>query len=219
MLLVLAAVSIPVVAVLIGANFTNSQSESQRAVEEQRAQEQALEAYLDEMGSLLLDRDLRSSEEDDEVRTLADARTSTVLSRVDGSRKTTVVLFLHQSKLIQRIEPIVSLNGADLSEVDLRGAELIGADLSEANLTKADLSGASLGFANLYRTDLSGADLTKAKLSTADLSRADLGRADLRAADLSAANLIEARGVTNKELEDQAESLKGTTMPDGSKHD
>ena len=55
--------------------------------QEQRAQDPALQAYLDQMSTLLLEKDLRNSEEDSEVRTLARARTLTVLERLDPSRK------------------------------------------------------------------------------------------------------------------------------------
>jgi uncharacterized protein YjbI with pentapeptide repeats len=61
--------------------------------------------------------------------------------------------------------------------------------------------------------DLSGADLSGAKLSGAKLSGAVLSDVDLSGADLSGV-----QGVTNEELEQQAESLEGATMPDGSKH-
>jgi uncharacterized protein YjbI with pentapeptide repeats len=44
---------------------------------------------------------------------------------------------------------IKSLSGADLSEANLSGANLLGADLSEANLSGANLSGADLSEANL----------------------------------------------------------------------
>jgi hypothetical protein len=46
------------------------------------------------MSSLLLEKDLRKSEEDSEVRTLAWARTLTVLGRMDPSRKADVMQFL-----------------------------------------------------------------------------------------------------------------------------
>jgi uncharacterized protein YjbI with pentapeptide repeats len=39
---------------------------------------------------------------------------------------------------------------------------------------------------------------------------------DLRGVDLSEATLSGAIGISNKELEKQAKSLKGATMPDGS---
>jgi len=38
------------------------------------------------------------------------------------------------------------------------------------------------------------------------------------AANLGGANLIDARGVTEEQLEEQAQTLEGATMPDGSEH-
>src|SRR5829696_4210910 len=124
-------------------------AQAQRAAEEQRAQDEALQAHLEGMGSLLLDEDLRSSKADDEVRTLAEARTSTVLSRLDGSRKRSVVLFLYKSKLIQKDQPIVPLVDVDLSDADLRDANLSEVNLSDADLSDADLSDADLRYADL----------------------------------------------------------------------
>ena len=53
---------------------------------------------------------------------------------------------------------------ADLSEAELRGANLRGADLSEAYLGGADLRGADLMEANLRGANLRGADLSEADL-------------------------------------------------------
>jgi predicted YcjX-like family ATPase len=64
----------------------------------------AMSAYLDQMSSLLLERDLRESEEDSEVRTLARARTLAVLSGLDRRRKTAVMHFLVEEALIQSVE-------------------------------------------------------------------------------------------------------------------
>src|SRR5215216_1678341 len=107
LLQVLAAVSIPVVVVIVGASYTASQSRSQQQAEEQRAQDEALQAYLEKMGSLLLDEDLASSQEGDEVRTLARSRTLTVLGRIDGARKRSVLQFVGES----RLAPLVVLSG------------------------------------------------------------------------------------------------------------
>ncbi len=85
----------------------------------------------------MLEGDLRSSEEDSEVRTLARARTQTVLGRLNSRRKGSVVQFLYEADLIKKGDPVVSL-----SAVRLRGADLSGADLSGADLRGADLSGA-----------------------------------------------------------------------------
>jgi uncharacterized protein HemX len=72
----------------------NQRAEAERKLAEQRAQDVALQAYLDQMNNLLLERNLRESEEDSEVRTLARARTLTVLERLDPSRKIDVIHFL-----------------------------------------------------------------------------------------------------------------------------
>src|SRR5215203_6139982 len=106
---------VPLALVVISFLFTTQQDQRQQQTEtqrtqaeqelaEQRAQDEALQAYLSQMGSLLLEKDLRKSEEDSEVRTLARARTLTVLGRLDPSRKTAVMQFLVEAKLVQRGE-------------------------------------------------------------------------------------------------------------------
>ena len=59
-----------------------SEHAHERELAEQQAQNDSLQTYLDQMGMLLLEKDLRSSKEDSEVRTLARARTLTVLGRL-----------------------------------------------------------------------------------------------------------------------------------------
>jgi hypothetical protein len=128
-------------------------AESALEIEEQRAQDVALQDYRDQMGNLLVnkDRPLRQSKEGDEVRTLARARTVTVLERMDPSRKGQIVRFLSEAGLVQRVEgePIIGLDeanlgGADLGGADLRGAYLYFADLEGADLRDANLEGALL---------------------------------------------------------------------------
>ncbi|MCA6565599.1 MAG: pentapeptide repeat-containing protein [Pseudanabaena sp. M151S2SP2A07QC] len=68
---------------------------------------------------------------------------------------------------------------ANLSNCDLRFADLRSANLSYANLSYADLSSANLSYANLSYADLSSANLSYADLSSANLSSADLRSANL----------------------------------------
>jgi uncharacterized protein YjbI with pentapeptide repeats len=193
----------------------NQRAEAERELAVQRAQDEALQSYLNQMSSLLLEKDLRTSKEDSEVRTLARARTLTVLGRLDPSRKTAIMQFLVEADLVQRVDgkdPIISLSSADLSDVGL-----LEADLSGAFLRVADLSGADLSFADLSDTDLSAA-LSDAYLYKADLSGANLSHANLSGAYLGRANLSEARGWTEKQLQ-QAKSLIYATMPNGQKYE
>jgi len=66
---------------------------------------------------------------------------------------------------------------------------------------------------------MKGAIFRKADLTGALLSGADLTNADLTGADLSEANLSGARGISDEELEQQAKSLEGATMPNGQKYE
>jgi uncharacterized protein YjbI with pentapeptide repeats len=178
----------------------DQRAEREREIEEQRAQDAALQAYLDQISHLMLEKNLRNSEEASEVRTLARARTLTVLGRLDPSRRTEVMQFLGEAKLIQSVDerdPIIGLGSADMSDTDLRDADLFGAHLRDTDLSNADLSLADLVNADLVNADLSHAVLFFADLSNADLSNADLSGADGRScslvnADLSGAKL---RGV------------------------
>jgi len=138
----------------------NQRAEAERELAVQRAQDEALQAYLDQMSGLLLERDLRASKKGSEVRTLARARTLTVLGRLDPSRKADVIQFLVEAGLVQRADgrdPIIGLSGADLSGAPLNKVDLRGANLSDANLSGANLRGAFLRDANLFTANLSSA--------------------------------------------------------------
>src|SRR5215204_394528 len=156
----LSALAIPVVLAVAGFWFAAWQGERQQAIEaqranvervieDQRAQDTALQAYLDQMTELILEKNLRDSREESEVRTLARARTLTVLGRLGPDRKGSVVQFLYESQLIREGNLIIDLENADLSEADLSLDNLIEADLSDANLRGANLSDGNLNEADL----------------------------------------------------------------------
>lgn len=205
----------------------------------QRAQDAALQAYIDQMGLLLMDKNLRGSSQEDEVRVLARAQTLTVLGRLDPSRKRSVLQFLYEARLIStegREGPIISLRDADLSRADLSGMHLYSANLERANLSGADLSDAELsllrtqggvvrtntkagatGLIPISASNLIDADIRGASLVRANLAYVDFVGADLTDADLTGAKLHEDKLHGNKI--GFARSLKGATMPDGSKHE
>ena len=167
---------IPAVLAIGGYLFTRSENRATQAAAERRAQDEALQAYLDQMGQLLLDKEspLRQAEEGSEVSMLVRARTLTVLSRLDGDHRARVVQFLYESGLI----------GKDSGVVDLTGALLARANLTGANLKGANLRGAHLARARLVQARLSEADLGDAKLFGANLYLAGLNGANLSAAVL-----------------------------------
>jgi hypothetical protein len=198
---------IPVVIAGGGLWFNAQQRERELGIAEQRAQHEALQAFLDQIGQLLLEKNLRGSVDGDieearnnkeEAGSLARGRTLAVLQALgwDPKRKRILVQFLYEAKLIIKGEggPVISLIGADLSGADLREIYLGGADLSETNLRagllwRADLRQADLFQANLRMALLRRADLRDTSLRGTDLSRTDLREGLLQGADLSYANL------------------------------
>jgi uncharacterized protein YjbI with pentapeptide repeats len=142
---------------------------------------------------------------------------SSVLPGLDTGGQEKIVRFLARAKLLTTIP----INGLDLRGIDLGGADLSGAQWSSDDLSGANLSNANLSRAFLYDVNLSDADLRSANLNGVLLQASDLGDADLSGADLSGADLSRARllsaKVTEAQLE-QAESLAGAIMPDGTQH-
>jgi uncharacterized protein YjbI with pentapeptide repeats len=197
-------------------------------VENQRSQDEALEAYLDGMSQLLTDekRPLDKARVGDSLSTAARARTLTLLSRLDGRRKRSVLQFLSEAQLL-RTDRSRARTDSHRKYGRFGTVVLEQADLSDAQLFLMILDGAYLWWTNMQRADLRGTHLTDAELGYADLREADLRRADLRGAklriadlrgaDLRDADLTDAQ-VTQKQL-DAVESLTGATMPNGQKYE
>jgi hypothetical protein len=86
--------------------------------------------------------------------------------------------------------------------INLASARMRRAQLRFATLTGADLAGANLAGADLTDARLDGANLANADLSNAALARTDLSGARLAGARLDGANLLEARNLTQGQLDD-----------------
>jgi Pentapeptide repeats (8 copies) len=108
----------------------------------------------------------------------------------------------------------LDLYSTDLTGADLERADLESVDLHQANLHQANLQGANLRGANLRETSLEEAELREA-----DMEEALLDGAILNGANLQGARLCSAEGITNEELDQQAFSLDGATMPNGQKYE
>jgi uncharacterized protein YjbI with pentapeptide repeats len=236
---------IPALLAAAGYWFNRAQSNRQQQVEEQRAQNSAVQEYLNAMKELLLDanRPLRDGTANGmEARRLARARTFTVLDRLDGARQGSVVRFLSEAGLINRGDPVIALGGTRRRQPRLVGLDqrdgdtpmptdglgeyaltLGGCKLEKINLQGADLSGTDLSHVDLNFADLTGADLTDADLSGsllvgANLIGADLGGATLDNAVFQWANLYQAN-ITDDVLHRLVTSgaLMGVILPDGSR--
>jgi uncharacterized protein YjbI with pentapeptide repeats len=182
-------------------------AQAEQEIQEERAEHATLQAYLDQMGTLLLDRNLRTPDENSDVRRLARARTVVVLDALGPERQERVLRFLSEAELIQPTpadkQPVIALKYVNLENIELPHRIL----LRSVNLQQADLSGANLAHIDLRGTYLAGAHLEDANLEGAFLEGADLSGAFLEGADLSGAKLA------NVDLSN-AEKLwkKGTDM-------
>ena len=200
---------------------TKQRAQSEREAAEKRAEteyeialdnqrETALKEYIDKMSELFLHEDLLCSDPKKEVREIARIQTLTVLNRLDGKRKGSVLQFLNDSNLVNKDNTMIDLEGANLSGANLCQAHLNGARLFHVDLSAADLSAAYLGLVpfgweydepddeseddpdvlRLEASDLRYANLNGANLSAAYLAGADLRHAKLIGANLSAAYLF-----------------------------
>jgi uncharacterized protein YjbI with pentapeptide repeats len=215
---------VPLALAIIGFGFTfiqdnrqqkieDQRTESAIKIEEQRAQNAALQAYLDQMNDLILDRKLLKvnkgvpvHERGDPVHTLAQARTTTAITQFDGENNQAVTRFLSDSGLLK--EPALlantDLEGAQLPNAVLQNANLAGTNLTGANLTEAVLSSADFSAkekegedtilitADLTRADLTKAALQEAKLAECTLYKVTLTKAALQGAVLNNASLKDA---------------------------
>lgn len=185
---------VPIVLALGATMYTWIERKNEQGIADNRAQDAALQSYLEQMSILLIDKGLYALSSESVEANIARAWTLTFLRRINGNRKGVLLRFLYETKLIRTDNLVVSLHGSDLEGADLIGAGLEGADLRGvnlmgANLIWANLMGANLMHADLHKADLSGAYLEGAILMHANLMGANLTWANLIGANLTWANL------------------------------
>jgi uncharacterized protein YjbI with pentapeptide repeats len=182
---------IPVVLTAGAALLTNAQVQRETKAAHIRAQDEALQQYLDQVSKLLVD--LTNPQEPMSpalFSKLVQARTLTLLLKLERDRKRQPLKLIAQLDLINRHDPLLSLKNAGLDNADLHEVTLFQVSLREADLRAADLTGADLRESDLTGADLRGADLTRAVLTSACLARANLLPYDrLNPAQLNAPHL------------------------------
>ncbi len=190
---------------LVGWVFARKQRERDEAIANDRAQEETLQAYLDQMSNLMIDQKLgkeRGDSLEDAVRKVAQARTITTLLVLDKDHKRRCLKLVYELGLIKRPNPMIALNNAGLDRAELSELSLRDACLRRVDLRATNLSGADLNGSDLSEVDLRGADLRNADLSYTDLMDANLLPYDERhPAALSFHNLKDkAAGSSDAEL-------------------
>ena len=119
---------------------------------------------------------------------------------------------LHMSK--------VDLCGADLTYLDLGGANfreaiLIGTLFVQGDMVGTDFTQANLGGANFFDADVTEANFTKANLAKVDFTEVRAGGAVFHGADIGHGSLLMAADFSNADLSDtnlQGANLLGTEL-------
>ena len=204
---------VPAVLAVVGFSFNAGQESINLQLEQQRNQEQVVDAYLDRMSNLLLAYNLHDSQPGSSVRATAQAITLTTLERLDADHKRIAILFLYRADLIMyhfnyqknepkrpdKDKPIIALPLADLEEaklggiylgsVDLHNMYLSGADFHGSWLEQADLGVSKADHADFHHTFMRAANLYYTDLTDANLQNAILREANMPGAFLSRAQL------------------------------
>jgi hypothetical protein len=181
---------VPAVLAIGGYWFAEQRAKSDRHIEAQRAQETALQAFLDQITHSDTYSELRTAPASGHKRAAVRAKIQTLLLQLDEVRRGVLLSSLHGVKLIRKEEiipygytkeesektgeerwryPILRLNDLDFSRTELN---------PDTKLTFDDLRGIILRGAKLSRVNLSGANLRNADLRDADLSCAQLRKAN-----------------------------------------
>jgi uncharacterized protein YjbI with pentapeptide repeats len=162
--------------------------ERELQVSDDKAKQETLVKYLDQMSELLKDGLLKSSFNSEKF-IISQAKTVTALQSLDAKRQHTVIQFLAAANL-NKLNGLGLLYEAHMSKAELSGSDLSGATLVSADLSRARFAHANLGGVNLNGANLSEADFSHAELGGATLERATLHKANLSCAELGGAKLI-----------------------------
>lgn len=119
------------VTLALGANLVSMQ-QNRRSLQESQAQHQTdlqiaedtrqegmLDAYIDQVMQLLLEKNLRASRPGSDIREVARIHTLIALRRLNTTRQRILLQFLDEAGLINQDNPILNLSEIDLSGIQL----------------------------------------------------------------------------------------------------
>lgn len=173
---------VPIVLAVGGFLYDNSRKRSDLLVEKDRQQQEILDQYFTYISELLIENNLLGKDVKLEIKDIARTRTLAAIRLLDGSRKSQLLQFLYETKLILK-DPIIQLNGADFSDinldrasltsVELRGANFIRASVKGAYLINCDFRGSDFSYANFEGSDLSDSKFKHAKFFKAQFKKSN----------------------------------------------
>lgn len=185
----------PVILALLAYYLTNAQKDKELAIAQIQKSEDALQNYLDYMTKLLVEQDYLDDEEFlDGAARLMRARTLMVLELLNGKQKGHSLRFLIEAGLLDKEQPYLDMERADLTKIILEfgmygdfkldSVNLDGANFESCRFSNVQMNSVSMRNANLDSVNLESASMQYVLLHKSDLYNANLSKASLYKADL-----------------------------------
>ncbi|MBE8993178.1 pentapeptide repeat-containing protein [Microcystis aeruginosa LEGE 91341] len=143
-----------------------------------------------------------------EFRSTAKALTLSVLEQLDGERKGKVITYLAESQLINKIDPLIQLGGANLQKLELKGRQVFSSiNIVGANMTATELSDILISDSDLSTVNLTDAVLQDVTFENSDLSGINFDGASLTNVSLDKNNKYQDACYSNKNSLSDRETL------------
>jgi uncharacterized protein YjbI with pentapeptide repeats len=177
-----------------------------KKIEIERYNSEIMQKYLDDISELLLNHDLIQEKENlnSSVRDVAQTKTIIALRTLasDSNRKDNILQSLRDAQLSDFL-----FVKSWLKEINLEKTNLSGINFSNANLEKAKFRRASVRGTNFENANLANSDFREANLRNAIFLNANLS------------NCVFKDAVITLEQINEAKSITGIMLPDGSIHE
>jgi uncharacterized protein YjbI with pentapeptide repeats len=145
---------------------------NEREISLDRFQEETFRDFTEKLSDLMLNKNLRISKPDDEVRFVARAHTLTTFRTLDIGRKAQLIRYLYEANLINGETPPISLSGVDLQEIRLDYLILKGINLKNVNLNRSHLNNCDFSSSNFEEAALDDVYGIDTKFINANLEKA-----------------------------------------------
>ncbi len=204
---------IPIALAIIALYFNHHERESERKLSELRTQEDRkiaeqrmeedrkiaadqqkediLRSYLDDMGKLLIDKELKGEKDKKESPIIAVAQVKTInaLRSLDKERRDYIFYFLNDAGLSEWILEGISMNNLDFSGNRINNFNLRETDMNSSNLNQTILTEVNMTSARLFKASLQGSIMSLVNLSNAILIKCDFKNVSLWKVDFNGARM------------------------------
>ena len=156
-------------------NLSSDQRAHELAIEEVRHRDSLLEKYMDDMGRIL-EQNNGTLTSNPLTATLVRLKTLTLVRRLDPSRNSQVIRFLHEAGQLTNGKSPLDLSDAELNGIDLSSPRQ-GTRMNALHFVQAYLTDSSFANRDLSRSNFSGSIMHGVNFSSTVVEDIDFGRA------------------------------------------